>query len=82
MTIEATSLIKKLMLVFLVVAASYIGEEFLMPITIAGVLAALLLPLSRRLEKWRVPKVLAAIICVLLMLLFFAGLLALLGWQI
>jgi len=82
MTIEATSVIKKLMLIFLVVAALYIGEEFLMPITIAAVLATLLLPLSRRLEKWRVPKVLAALICVFLMLLFFAGLLALLGWQI
>ena len=82
MTIEATSVIKKLMLVFLVVAALYIGEEFLMPIAIAVVLATLLLPLCKRLEKWSVPKVLASIISVLLMLLFFAGLLALLGWQV
>ena len=70
------------MLVFLIVAALYIGEEFLMPIAIAAVLATLLLPVSRRLEKWRVPKVIAALICVLLMMMFFAGLLALLGWQI
>ncbi len=82
MTIEATSVIKKLSVIFLLVAGLYIGEEFLMPVTIAGVLATVLLPLSRWLEKYSVPRILAAIICVLLMLMFFAGLLALLGWQV
>jgi predicted PurR-regulated permease PerM len=82
MTIEATSVIKKLLLIFLIVAALYIGEDFLMPITIAIILATLLLPVSRRLEKWKIPKVLAAIICVMLMVSFFAVFFALLGWQV
>lgn len=47
----------------------------------AGVLATLFLPLCRYLEK-KMPRVLAALICLLVLLLFMAGVGALIGWQV
>jgi len=82
MIISNSSIIKKLLILFLVIAGLHFAEEFLMPLTIAGVLATLLLPLCRWLETKKVPKVLAVITGMLVLLTVLAGVGALLGWQI
>ena len=73
---------KVLFLFFLVICGLYFARTFLIPVAFAGILAMLFLPLSRRIEKKGINKALAAIVCILLLLSFFAGVGALLAWQI
>lgn len=82
MTISNSSIIKKLLILFLVFAGLHFAEAFLMPLTVAGVIATLLLPFSRWMEAKKVPKGLAVIIGMLVLLAVLAGVGALLGWQI
>ena len=82
MTITNSSIIKKLLIIFLVFAGLHFAEAFLMPLTIAGVLATLLLPFCRWMETKKVPKGLAVIISMLVLLTVLAGVGSLLGWQI
>lgn len=82
MTISNTSLIKKLLLIFLVITGLHFAEAFLMPLIIAGVLATLLLPLCRWLENKKFPKALAVIVSMLVLLTVLVGVGTLLGWQI
>ena len=82
MTITASSFIKKLLVLFLVFAGLYFAKEFLMPLAIAGVIATLFLPFSRWMESKKVPKGLAVLICLIVLLLVVAGISTLLGWQI
>ena len=77
-----TRTLKVLLLIFLVICGLYFGRPFLIPVAFAGSLAMLFLPLSRRIEKRGINKALAAIICILMLLAFFAGIGALLVWQI
>lgn len=82
MTVSATSIIKKLLLLFLVFAGLHFAADFLMPLSIGGVLATLFLPFCRWMEKRKVPKFLAPVICLLVLLLFVAGVGGLIGWQV
>lgn len=82
MTISNISIIKKLLIIFLVIAGLHFSEKFLMPLTIAGVLATLLLPFCRWLETKKVPKVFAVLISMLVLVAVLAGVGTLLGWQI
>lgn len=82
MTISNISIIKKLLILFLIVAGLHFAEAFLMPLTIAGVLATLLLPFTRWMEAKKIPKGLAVIFCMLVLLTVLAGIGTLLGWQI
>lgn len=82
MTINASSILKKLLVLFLVFVGLHYGESFLMPLATGGVLATLFLPLCKWLEGKKVPKGLAALTCLLIVLLIIAGIGALLGWQI
>lgn len=77
-----TSLLKKLLIVFLIVAGLYFAREFLMPVAIAAILAALFRPLCEWLEKRKFPRLLTPFICILLIFLFIGGVFTLLGWQI
>ncbi|WP_161889027.1 AI-2E family transporter [Pontibacter russatus] len=43
----------------------YLGQSFIVPIAIGGLFAMLLVPVCRKLEKWRVPRTGAAVLCVL-----------------
>ena len=81
MTITTDTLLKKILLVILAVAAVYFAKDFLMPLAIAGVLATLFLPISRWLEK-KIPRALAAFICLLLFVTFLSGIIFLLSWQV
>lgn len=69
-----------LILVLLVTILIY-AKPFLMPLVFAALLAMLLLPLSRWMENKNVPKAIAIIVPILLLILCFAGLIALLSWQ-
>lgn len=82
MIITSSSLLKKLLLLFLVIAGLILAKSFLMPLTVAGVLATLFLPLSKQLEKHGFPKWIAVLSCLLILLLAMAGIISMLGWQI
>ena len=82
MTISITSIIKKLFLLFLVIAGVYYAKEFLMPLTIGGILATLFLPFSQWLERKKVPKVIAVFLCLLSVLLIITLIFSLLGWKV
>ncbi|MFN0189909.1 MAG: AI-2E family transporter, partial [Bacteroidia bacterium] len=82
MTITKSSIIKTLLLLFLVFAGLHYAKDILMPLTIAGVLATLFFPFCKWMEGKKVPKGLAVLICVLTLLIIIAGISVLLGWQI
>lgn len=82
MTITINSVIKKLLLLFLIIAGLYFGKVFLMPLCFGAVLATLFLPLSNWLQHRKIPKFIAVIICLLTIILIVGGLLSLFGWKI
>ncbi|MBL7924692.1 MAG: AI-2E family transporter [Bacteroidia bacterium] len=82
MIVTSNSILKKLLIAFLLVAGLYYAKAFLMPITIAGVLATLFLPLSRSLEKQGLPRGLSSLICLLALLIVMAGIVSLISWQV
>ncbi len=67
--------------VALIVAALYIARDILVPLALALLLSVALLPVVRRLRRWRVPRAVAAIAVVLLALCVIGGLLTLLAEQ-
>ena len=82
MTITSTSFIKKLLLLFLMIAGLYYARVFLIPLSIAGILATLFLPFCQWMEKKKIPKGLSPGICLLVLLLIISAIGALLTWQI
>jgi predicted PurR-regulated permease PerM len=49
-TIKASSVIKKLLVLFLLIGGLYFAKDFLIPLSIAGMLATLLLPFCKWME--------------------------------
>lgn len=82
MTIVSKAVIQRLSQLFLVIGALYLSKGFLIPLSIAGILATLFLPFYKWMEKRKVPKALAAIVCLLVLLVLLVGVGALLTWQI
>lgn len=82
MIISTSTVIKKLLVVFLVFAGLYFAKGFLIPLAIAGVMATLLLPLCRALEKKRIPKGIAIFTCVVIILAVVGAIGLLLIWQV
>jgi predicted PurR-regulated permease PerM len=82
MRITTSSSIKKMLLLFLVFAGLYYAKEFLMPISIGAVIATLFLPFCRWMESKKIPRSLAALFClsIILMVIFLVG--YIIGWQI
>jgi predicted PurR-regulated permease PerM len=74
--------IKVLLFVFLLALVLYYGKPFFVPLTFAGLLSMLLLPVSLKLEGWGMNKAVAIVLSILLIVLFFGGVIALLAWQI
>src|SRR5690606_34710697 len=63
-----------LLFIVLVFAILYFAKPFLIPIAIGGMMAMLLVPVCKRLEQRKIPRGLAAVLCVLLtLLLLLAG---------
>ncbi|WP_309609959.1 AI-2E family transporter [Flavobacterium sp.] len=81
MTTTNTSVIKKLLLIFLIFSALYFAKQFLMPLFIGGILATLFLPFSKWMESKKIPRSLAVFFCLLALLLTIALLISVLGWK-
>ena len=79
---NSLTIIKTLLVLFLVFAGLHYAKDFLMPLFIAGVLATLLLPFCLAMEKKKLPKGLAVLLCVISLLIAFAAIVSILGWQI
>jgi predicted PurR-regulated permease PerM len=71
-----------LLFAFLFVGALYYARALLVPMSLAALLAMLMLPLGKRLEKWHLPRGVAIVICILIILLTFVALIFLFSWQI
>ena len=82
MTFTISSVKNKLLVLFLLVAGLYIAKGFLIPMTIGGIFATLLLPMSKWMEKKGVPRFLSVFICLLILLSVIAFIGILLGYQI
>lgn len=82
MTISSLSVIKSLCLLFLVITGLYFAKVFLMPLCFGGILATLFLPFSNFLQRKRIPKFIAVVICLLTIVIFIACLVSVFGWKI
>lgn len=82
MTISSASALKKLLLLFLLIAGLYFARGFLIPLSVGTVLATLFLPLCRWMEERNVPKGLAVIFCLIVLLLIISGIGFLISFQI
>ena len=60
----------------------YYGRIFLIPVAFAIFFAMMLLPVSRKLEKWGIKRIPATLLCILLVLLFIAGVFFIIGAQV
>lgn len=63
------------------VFALYVGKSLFILLFTAGIISFLLLPICRRLEKWRFPTWAAAIVCCVVLLVAVFGVIILMGWQ-
>ncbi len=82
MKISLSSIIKKLLLLFLVISGIYFAKDFLMPLFIGGILATLFLPFCNWMEKKKIPKGLAVLVSLFALLLLIFMLISLLGYKI
>jgi predicted PurR-regulated permease PerM len=67
---------------FAVFAGLYFAKPFLVPLTVAGILSMLFLPISSRLEKKGFKRGLSVAACILIFVCFVGGIIALISWQI
>lgn len=58
------------------------AKVFLAPLVTATILALLVIPISRKLESWKINKMLASLLSTVLLLLFSFGIVAILSFQI
>lgn len=82
MTVSLSSVIKKLLLVFLVFLGLYFAKKFLIPLCIGGILATLFLPFSNWMERKKVPRTIAVLICMVLLLGVIFIFFSLLGFEV
>ncbi|QEC52909.1 AI-2E family transporter [Anseongella ginsenosidimutans] len=71
-----------LLLFFLVFAGLYFARSFLVPISFGAIFAMVMIPLSKRLENLGLHRALSALVCLLLLVAIFSGLIALLSSQV
>jgi predicted PurR-regulated permease PerM len=71
-----------LLFLFLLFSGLYYAKSFLIPIAFAGLLSMLLLPVAEWLEKKGMGKVISIILAILVIVLFFAGVIWLISWQL
>lgn len=71
-----------LIFIFLFIAGLYYARNFLIPFCLAILLAMLLYPLSRKFEKWGLPRILSIILCLLLIIIGLAGLITIISTQV
>lgn len=66
---------------FLVISGLYFARQFLIPLAISALIAMLLVPLSKWLENLGINRLMAALICLLSLLIIVGGIVFLLSWQ-
>lgn len=71
-----------LLFLFLFFGGLYFAREFLIPVSFAALLAMLMAPLCNRFEKWGLARGFATILCILIILITFAGMITLFTSQI
>lgn len=82
MTVSSTTLIKKIVLVFLVFLGLYFAKSLFNAPAIGAVLATLFLPFCKWMESHRIPRSLAVVLCMLVLITAIIGVGTLLGWQL
>lgn len=84
--IQSQSLLSRsiqiLFLLFLIFAGLYFSAGFLIPIVLAAVLAMLLLPFSRWLERKGVNRTVGSVVCIIVMLMVVAGFIFIVSWRV
>jgi predicted PurR-regulated permease PerM len=65
----------------LVVVVMHFGKALLIPIVFAALLAMLMAPVCRRLERWKFPRALATLVCILILACVVVGMGAIIGAQ-
>jgi predicted PurR-regulated permease PerM len=78
----SSELVKKLLLLFLIITGLYFTKKLLIPLSIGAVLATLFLPFSKWMEVKKLPRALAVLICLTVLILAIAIIVTMLGWQI
>lgn len=71
-----------LLLLFLIFAGLYFSSAFLIPLAFAGILAMLMTPLCNKMEAMGIHKGVASFLCILVLILLFAGVGVLLSAQV
>lgn len=66
---------------FLIICGLYFARPFLIPVTIACLLAMLLLPVARKLESLGIKRAISIILCIVLFMLVIMGITTLLSMQ-
>jgi predicted PurR-regulated permease PerM len=82
---QSPALVKTSLIIFIIIGGTVIlhfGKWLLVPLAFALVLAMLLVPLSKKLEKRGVSRLLATTLCILTLMLTFAIIIGLLAWQL
>ena len=82
---QTTYLPRASQVLFLLIAGTavvYIAKPVLVPLVFALVLAMLLTPLSRKLEKTGLNKAIAVLCCIIILITAFAVIIGLLSWQL
>ncbi|MBS0030178.1 AI-2E family transporter [Chitinophaga sp. 22321] len=67
--------------IILVIYIAHIGSNIIVPLMFALLIAIMLLPVVHKLEKWRLPRGMAAVVAILLFIILIAGIMTLLGKQ-
>ena len=81
-TSSLTKAIQILILFFLVFAGLYIAKPFLVPLTLACIIAMLFLPLSLWMEKKGINRGLSILFCIIILVVVVAGIFTALTWQV
>ncbi len=71
-----------LVIITIIILAMVFGKNLLAPIAIAALLAMLLTPIMEKLMSWKVPRALAAIMSLMVIVLFIAGVFSLVSVQV
>jgi predicted PurR-regulated permease PerM len=82
MKTSLSSVIRKLLALFLIFAGLYFAKEVLMPLCIAGLLATVFLPFGNWLEKKKMSRTLAVLFCLVVLLLLIFSFLSLIGFKV
>jgi predicted PurR-regulated permease PerM len=81
-TITASATIKKLLILFLLVGGLVLAKDFLIPLSIAAMLATLFLPFCKWMERKKIPRSMAVFICMMVLISALLSIGFMLGWQI